>query len=90
MNKIPQFIILVILILLTGCVLGRRTVDLPIPSLSGGEEAKGEVFIGDITDNRVFQNKPSDPSIPSIDGDVNSLTPQEKAMMIGRQRGRVR
>ncbi|MDH5428018.1 MAG: hypothetical protein OEZ57_12795 [Nitrospirota bacterium] len=87
MNKIPQIIIVLFLIMLTGCVLGRRTVDLPVQSFSDSKGTKGEVFIGDITDNRVFQNKPSDPSIPSIDGDVNSLTPQEKGMMIGRQRG---
>lgn len=87
MNKIPQIIIVLFLILLTGCVLGRRTVDLPVQSFPEGQEPKGDVFIGDIKDNRAFQNKPSDPSIPSIDGDVNSLTPQEKGMMIGRQRG---
>ena len=87
MHKLLQLTTILFLVLLTGCVLGRRTIDLPIQSLSTGTEQKSEIFIGDIKDNRAFQNKPSDPSIPSIDGDVHSLTPPEKGMMIGRQRG---
>ncbi len=87
MKKLVQIITVLFLVLLTGCVLGRRTVDLPIQSISHSPEGKGVVFIGSIVDNRIFQNKPSDPSIPSIDGDVHSLTPQQKGMMIGRQRG---
>lgn len=87
MNKLLQILTIVFLVLLTGCVLGRRTVDLPIQSVSNSHEGKGEVFIGNIVDNRIFQNNPSDPSIPSVDGDVHSLTPQQKGMMIGRQRG---
>ena len=87
MNKLVQIITILFLVLLTGCVLGRRTIDLPIQSVSNSSEGKGEVFIGNIVDNRIFQNNPSDPSIPSIDGDVHSLTPQQKGMMIGRQRG---
>ena len=87
MHKLLQLTTILFLVLLTGCVLGRRTIDLPIQSLSTGTEQKSEIFIGDIKDNRAFQNKPSDPSIPSIDGDVQSLTPPEKGMMIGRQRG---
>jgi hypothetical protein len=86
MNKLLQVITVLFLILLTGCVVGRRTVDLPVQSFSNSPEGKGEIFIGSIEDNRVFQNKPSDPSIPSIDGNVHSLTPKEKGMMIGRQR----
>jgi hypothetical protein len=87
MNKLLQVITVLFLILLTGCVVGRRTVDLPIQNIPEHSGGKGEIFIGSIEDNRVFQNKPSDPSIPSIDGDVHSLTPKEKGMMIGRQRG---
>lgn len=87
MNKLLQILTILFLVLLTGCVLGRRTIDLPIQNVPNSPEGKGEVFIGKIVDNRIFQNKPSDPSIPSIDGDVHSLTPQQKGMMIGRQRG---
>lgn len=87
MNKLLQLITVLFLILLTGCVVGRRTVDLSVPSVPKSAGEKGQIFIGGIEDNRFFQNEPSDPSVPSIDGDVNSLTQKEKAMMIGRQRG---
>ena len=87
MPKLLQVITIVFLVLLTGCVLGRRTVDLPIQSIPAGTEEKGEIFIGKIDDNRSFQNSPSDPSTPSIDGDVHSLTETQKGLMIGRQRG---
>ncbi len=87
MHKLFQVISILLLILLTGCVLGRRTVDLPIQSIPTGTVEKGEIFIGEIKDGRTFQNKPPDPSLPSIDGDVNALTEKQKGMMIGRQRG---
>lgn len=87
MHKLLQVITIMFLVLLTGCVLGRRTVDLPIQSIPAVTEEKGEIFIGKIEDHRSFQNSPSDPSTPSIDGDVNSLTETQKGLMIGRQRG---
>ena len=87
MNKLLQFTTILFLVLLTGCVLGRRTVDLPVQSAPASAGEKGEIFIGPIKDNRAFQNKPSDPSIPSVDGDIHSLSPTEKGKMIGRQRG---
>jgi len=49
------------IVLQTGCVVGRRSFELPVPS-------------------------PSDPSMPSIDGDVTKVSVQEKNRMIGRQR----
>ncbi len=87
MNKLFQITSILLLVLLTGCVLGRRTIDLPIQTIPTGTQEKGEIFIGKIHDGRTFQNKPSDPSLPSIDGDVNTLTEKQKGMMIGRQRG---
>ena len=87
MKKLLQLITVLLLVLLTGCVIGRRTIDLSVPSFPDSTLEKGEIFIGSIEDNRVFQNRPSNPSIPSVDGDVNSLTQKEKEMMIGRQRG---
>ena len=87
MNKLFQVSTILFLILLSGCVLGRRTVDLPVQIVPTETGAKGEIFIGNIEDKRTFQNSPSDPSTPSIDGDVHSMTPQEQGMMIGRQRG---
>jgi hypothetical protein len=37
-------------------------------------------------DARHFENKPSSPSTPSIDGDVKSMSADQLATMIGRQR----
>ena len=87
MKKLFHLITVLLLVLLTSCVVGRRTIDLSVPTFSESTIEKGQIFIGGIEDNRFFQNEPSDPSIPSVDGDVNSLTQKEKAMMIGRQRG---
>lgn len=81
------FIVICITALQSGCVTGRRTVALPIATLSStGAAAKGEFAVVAVTDNRAFQNKPSEPFIPSINGDVTSLSPEQKSLMIGRQR----
>jgi len=83
MNKLLQVITVLILILFTGCAM--RTIDLPVPSISNSSGEKGDIFIGSIEDNRVFQNNPSNVTIPSIDGTVDSLTPKVKSMRIGSQ-----
>lgn len=70
----------------SGCVMGRRTVDLSIPHAASYPAAQGAVTIGKIEDKRVFANKPGDPSTPSIDGDVTQMDAATKAVMIGRQR----
>lgn len=77
---------IVAVIFQTGCVTGRRTFAVTVPTGPVTAVSKGRVYISAVTDNRVFQNKPSDPSIPSIDGDVNTLTAVQKDRMIGRQR----
>jgi hypothetical protein len=69
-----------------GCVTGRRSLSLPVSTHDAPSATRGQVYIGTVTDNRQFQNKPSDPSIPSIDGDVTKLSATEKDRMIGRQR----
>lgn len=73
-------------LLLSGCVTGRRSIDLPVPQLGGGAGAKGAIFVGAIEDARVFENRPKDASTPSIKGDVNSMSKAQLATMIGRQR----
>jgi uncharacterized lipoprotein YajG len=70
----------------TGCVVGRRTVELPVPTRGASVPTAGTVYLAGVTDDRDFQNKPSDPSIPSIDGDVTTLSAAAKDQMIGRQR----
>ncbi len=70
----------------SGCVTGRRTFSVPVPTATVGAVTKGSIYISSVSDDRIFQNKPSDPSIPSIDGDVSTLSAVEKDRMIGRQR----
>jgi len=70
----------------SGCVTGRRTLSLPISTHESPAATQGRVHIATVTDSREFQNRPSDPSVPSIDGDVTKLSAQEKDKMIGRQR----
>jgi hypothetical protein len=76
----------IITALQSGCVVGRRTVALPVPELGSLAASKGEISVTSVVDARGFQNKPSDPSTPSIDGDVTTLSADQKGMMIGRQR----
>jgi Uncharacterized lipoprotein len=74
------------IVLQTGCVTGRRSFALPVQSHDILAATQGKVYIAAVTDDREFQNKPSDPSIPSIDGDVSKLSARERDQMIGRQR----
>jgi hypothetical protein len=74
------------IVLQTGCVVGRRSFELPIQSHDIPTPTHGKVYIAAVTDDREFQNKPSDPSVPSIDGDVTKLSAEAKDQMIGRQR----
>jgi Uncharacterized lipoprotein len=73
-------------LLTSGCVAGRRTVSLPVTQLPATGTSKGSIYIGAIEDRRTFENKPSAPSTPSIDGDVTLASKDQLATMIGRQR----
>lgn len=67
------------------CVVGRRQLTVPVPA--GTHPAvKGQVGIGSINDLRRFENKPKDPSTPSMDGDLNAASRAELSRLIGRQR----
>lgn len=72
--------------LTSGCVVGRRTVGLSVPPAATSMGTKGDAYIAGVADNRTFENKPNDPSTPSIDGDVTAMTAEQKSVMIGRQR----
>jgi len=88
--RLPQFAVLGLAaactLFNTGCVVGRRTVALPVPTIGSAGAAKGEMFVGTVTDARQFENTPASPSTPSIDGDATKLTVEERAVFIGRQR----
>ncbi len=73
------------LTLLSGCVVGRRTVDAPVPK-TAGTTGKGEFYIGSIEDDRQFMDDPGEPSTPSVDGDVSETPDSVLETLIGRQR----
>jgi len=82
-----QAVLVAALALVAGCVTGRRTLNLPATAIDTPAPAvQGQVYIASVTDERRFENKPPDPSTPSVDGDVAKLSPQQKNAMIGRQR----
>jgi hypothetical protein len=88
LGKLALHSLLIVSLLASGgCVVGRRTIDLEVPTAAKiVDSSKGTVSIVAIVDKRRFENKPSEPSTPSIDGDVASLTPASQSKMIGRQR----
>ncbi len=47
---------------------------------------KGAVALRSITDARLFEDKPADPSTPSVHGKVVNMPADQRATMVGRQR----
>jgi len=85
--KVPYLAVCAaLLVLQTGCVTGRRQLALTVPTAASTPATAGRVFLKSVTDDRQFQNKPDDPSTPSINGDVTKLSAQDMDRMIGRQR----
>jgi uncharacterized lipoprotein YajG len=89
--KIPNIALIALAAssLLTGCVTGRRSFDVGLEAGSmppPQPSTKGSVMFGTVTDSRQFENKPDDPSTPSVNGDVNSVSADDRSHFIGRQR----
>jgi uncharacterized lipoprotein YajG len=83
--KLIRLALVIIPCLFASCVLGRRTINPAIPSAQH-PAANSTVAIATIQDLRVFQNKPTDPSTPSVHGDHTAMNPANKSRMVGRQR----
>ncbi len=86
MKNLINLTVLLSVIFLSGCVVGTRTVSLSIPEFPDNKVGKGEIFISSIEDNRVFESKPAQPNIPSVKGNLDSMSKDERSRMIGRQR----
>jgi Uncharacterized lipoprotein len=85
--KLPAVASLLIVgIFATGCVMGRRTISLDTPTAPTSTASKGTAAVTAVVDNRAFENKPKEPSTPSIDGDVKKMSAEIREVMIGRQR----
>jgi hypothetical protein len=80
--------VLSIIGLTSGCVTGRRSFGVDVPSAESYSKnaSKGAIAIGPVTDVRQFENKPDSPSTPSMNGDVKLLSTEAKNTFIGRQR----
>ncbi len=84
-NILFRFVLMGFCLSSVSCVLGHREVALSIPAGTHAA-AKGKVSFALVSDSRAFQNKPDEPSTPSVDGDVNSLSAAQRDTYIGRQR----
>ncbi len=74
------------IVLQSSCVTGHRTLDLPAtPAIAAPALTHGRVYIASVTDDRKFENKPWDQSVPSVAGDVTQISAAEKDQLIGRQ-----
>lgn len=90
MNRVTGAVVLAMLgLALTGCATSRSELKLSAPKAVTPVAAttKGAVFIRNITDQRQFEQAPSDPSVPSLgfEGATNADTTL-KARAIGRKR----
>ena len=83
---IRSFAVVLTAVALGGCVTGRRTFDLPVNSAVAPAANRGTVYIASVTDDRRFEIDPSDPSIPSVNGDASKMPVADRERMIGRQR----
>jgi hypothetical protein len=75
---------------LGGCATSRSEIKLnspPIASAPASGAVKGAVFIRSVTDKRVFEVAPSEPSTPSLGFEgAAQATAETKARAIGRKR----
>jgi uncharacterized lipoprotein YajG len=79
--------ILLLPVLLSGCVTGRKQIKLYPPETAISIPTKtAVVYINKITDHRVFQDETSSPSEPSSKQSADSLTKAIKDTLVGRQR----
>jgi hypothetical protein len=76
--------LLVISLLASGCVTGRRTISPKVPSAQAST-TKGSIALRNVTDDRHFEDKSAGPSTPSVHGKLAQMTPDQLAMMVGRQ-----
>lgn len=75
---------------LAGCATSRSEIKLQSPVVSASSSVAGNgrvVVIKSVTDERVFEQAPSDPSTPSLGfGGSDNATAQVKSRAIGRKR----
>lgn len=83
--------VLIVCAALTGCATSRSEVKLSMPAApaqTAAVPANGKtVYIRSVTDERVFEENPSNPSVPSLGfGGAQKASADVKARAIGRKR----
>ena len=87
-SKISTLLCAIIILFLTGCASNRGIVSLELPETEMASHDNGKkIFIKSVTDERVFEEAPKTPDIPSLGsgGAINS-TDEIKERAIARKR----
>lgn len=72
---------------LTGCATNRGYLSIQVPTNTLTNPNGKQVYIRSITDNRLFQDEPQSPDIPSLGfGGHDKVTPEMKNRAIARKR----
>lgn len=87
--SLRSLMLIAALAVLTGCATSRSEVKLAGPDTASYAVTKSKVIlIRSVTDERIFEQAPSDSSTPSLGGEGSNLASAEtKARAIGRKRG---
>lgn len=73
-------------VVLSGCATNRGEMRLDVAQSANGGAGR-TAFVDEVVDARVFENEPSDPSVPSLKGKTGaSADPAIKAKAIARKR----
>ena len=87
MNRILMASLLMLVVVLSGCVTTRGLVTLADPKVTAQPENLNKTAIIKIVeDDRVFEEKPKTPNIPSLKGGLEKATADDKAKAIARKR----
>lgn len=82
--------VLLFSLIFSGCAYNRSEIKLGAPiatSTAPSATKKGVVVIRSVKDERIFEQSPSEPNIPSIGfAEVSKATPDELARTVGRKR----
>jgi uncharacterized lipoprotein YajG len=68
--KLSILVVFISVLFLSGCATSRSIIEVPLPASGEFSKSNGkEIFINTLTDKRVFEVKPREPSTPSLDPD---------------------
>jgi len=66
--KLSIVAVFISVLFLTGCATSRSVIDVPLPVSERVSKSNGkEIYINSVTDERLFEIKPSEPNTPSLD-----------------------